>query len=195
MRGSLAAGCLLVANLSLAAAQEEDAPPTPREGLLAVLPSESAGQVGWLDAETAPGTETFERLVALDAEVLGERLRAAGADRHLYLLVEGVWTKRFPGYMDPNEASLGAFGLTVERMGRDHAEAGFDTDLGTEANARAIRDVVLAQPPGRRVVLIGHSKGGNDATAAVAMFPEIRPRVRGGSPSRLPTPARRSPRT
>jgi hypothetical protein len=67
------------------------------------------------------------------------------------------------------------------------AQFGYDAKLievggltGTEANARQIRDAILAMQPGageRRLVLIGYSKGAPDLLEAIVEYPEIRPYV------------------
>src|SRR5207249_765406 len=59
-------------------------------------------------------------------------------------------------------------------------------------NAKQIRDAILAaSKDGKPVVLLGHSKGGVDITAALALYPELKPHIRavvaaqtpyGGSP-------------
>jgi hypothetical protein len=78
--------------------------------------------------------------------------------------------------------------LSVRGSAANHlSQYGFEFELvrvsglsGTEANARQIRDAILALPlsPGeRRVVLVGYSKGTPDILEALVRYAEIRGRV------------------
>jgi hypothetical protein len=148
----------------------------------------AAGQIGWLKrAEGQPPTRDvsarFDQLV--DTAKAGDRTLPPGADDHVYLLVPGLFTERYPGYMDANERRL-------EELGLDTRRVPVDSDASVEANAKAVRDAILAAAKdGKQVVLIGHSKGGVDTAAALARYPELKPHVRafvamqapyGGSP-------------
>jgi hypothetical protein len=85
-------------------------------------------------------------------------------------MVGGLFTSHYPGYFKQNEDALSAAGLQV-------SEAPIDTGASVEANAKVIRDAVMAAAPDRQV-LIGQSKGGVDITAALALYPEMKPYVR-----------------
>lgn len=87
-----------------------------------------------------------------------------------YLTVPGLFTERYPGYMRAKFGRMGQLGL-------DHALAPVDTDASIETNAAVLRDTLLGTDPGRPVVLLGHSKGGVDIAAALALFPELQDRV------------------
>jgi triacylglycerol lipase len=77
------------------------------------------------------------------------------------LLVPGLFTEHYPGYMNDNMAHLTKLGLSVHK-------AALDTDVGVAANAARVRDAVLhAAAEGKRVVIVGHSKGGVDAAHAI----------------------------
>lgn len=114
----------------------------------------------------------FEELLA--REEGGEDVLPAGADHHVYLVVGGIFTEHYPGYMTAVHERL-------RRSGLDSRPIPVDTEASVETNATFIRDFVLAlsAETGQRVVLIGHSKGGVDVGAAVARFPELRPAVHG----------------
>jgi triacylglycerol lipase len=59
----------------------------------------------------------------------------------------------------------------IKQMGLDVRKVAIDTDVGVAANAVVIRDVVLGvAKEGKRCVVIGHSKGGVDATEAIAVY-------------------------
>jgi hypothetical protein len=87
-----------------------------------------------------------------------------------YLTVPGLFTERYPGYM---RAKFGR----MAQLGLDHALVPVDTDASIETNAAVLRDSLLSGDSGRPVVLLGHSKGGVDIAAALALFPELQERV------------------
>lgn len=91
----------------------------------------------------------------------------------MYVLVPGLFTEHHPGYMNENEQRLKDLGLSTRR-------APIDTDASVAANAKVVRDTVLqAAKDGKQVVLLGHSKGGVDAAAAMSLYPELKDHVRG----------------
>lgn len=80
------------------------------------------------------------------------------------LLVGGIFTERYPGYLRRIRRALRAREIRI------------DTDCDMAANAATIRDAVLdASEP---VVLFGQSKGPLDIHAALSLYPELVPRVR-----------------
>jgi hypothetical protein len=80
------------------------------------------------------------------------------------LLVAGIFTQYYPGYLRRVRRALHATELPI------------DTEQTMAANARTIRDRVLREP--RPVVLLGQSKGPLDIHAALSLHPEIIPKVR-----------------
>jgi|GEM_PF-1001059 len=102
----------------------------------------------------------------------GEDVLPADAREPVYLTVPGLFTERYPMYMRDKFARMAAHAL-------DHTMVPIDTDQGIEQNADQIRHTLLEHTtPHRRAILLGHSKGGLDIAAALAFFPELRPRVR-----------------
>lgn len=101
------------------------------------------------------GQDLTERFNALVGEIrAGTAVLPAEANSHIYLLVPGLFTKHYPGYMDSNVAHLGKRGLVVR-------EVPIDTNVGVTANSEKVRDAVLAAASeGKKVVVLGHSKGG-----------------------------------
>ncbi len=101
------------------------------------------------------GQDLTGRFNALVEEIRGGKsVLPAEASSHIFLLVPGLFTKHYPGYMDSNVAHLGKRGLTVR-------EVAIDTNVGVAANAEKVRDAILAAASeGKKVVLLGHSKGG-----------------------------------
>lgn len=128
---------------------------------------------GWAvrGRENPDVTESYHDLV--HRVRAGEAVLPEDAAEYAYLNVPGLFTERYPGYMDENTERMRALGL-------DPAEVAIDTDAGVEANAQAIRDAVLAEVArdGRQVVLTGQSKGGVDISAALALYPELAEHVR-----------------
>ncbi|MBL8914677.1 MAG: lipase [Archangium sp.] len=133
----------------------------------------SGQNVGWLNKQPPPtkdATADFNTTYA--AAKAGTLQLPAEAKNHRYLLVGGLFTNQYPGYMSSNEKALQARGLETKKVG-------IDTGQSVEVNARQIRDAIMeASKDGKQVVLVGQSKGGVDITAAIAMYPELKPHVR-----------------
>lgn len=145
----------------------------------------SEGRAGWLLRE--PGavpaeddTDLFKRLYEAARAGEDDPRRVARArlpdDARDYeiLLVKGLFGNHMPGYFHPAKRHLRRLGLHVHLL-----EIGTDASVAT--NAEAVRDAVVRSfaRHERPVVLVGHSKGGVDALAALALYPEIVPEVRG----------------
>jgi len=133
----------------------------------------SGQNAGWLKRTPPPVTDATTRFKSLlGAAQSGKPQLPAEAKDHVYLLVGGLFTNQYHGYMDGNYKALKKAGLDARRVG-------INTERGVEANARAVRDAVLeASKGGKKVVLVGQSKGGVDATAALSLYPELKGRVR-----------------
>lgn len=88
-------------------------------------------------------------------------------------MVPGLFTEHYPGYMKDNIGRM-------QKLGLDTRTVTIDTDASVEDNARIIKETIdkIAREEHKQVVLIGHSKGGVDATAALAMYPELYDHVR-----------------
>jgi pimeloyl-ACP methyl ester carboxylesterase len=142
---------------------------------------------GWFKAETpAPVEDATARFRALLGRVReGEPVLPDASKRHLYLLVKGLLGDDLPGYLLDNQQRLEARGLEV-------LEVAVDTGGTLDANVAVVREALLDAAHFRRsVVMVGHSKGGVECTAALALYPELRRHVRavvtlqapyGGSP-------------
>lgn len=147
----------------------------------------SAGRPGWLLRQPGPpttdGTQEFKALNS--AVVSGKNVLPPDANKYEYLVIGGLFGKHLPGYMDDNVKGLRDRGLSAHQVP-------VDSDASVEHNAEVIRQAIEeAHAQGKQVVLIGHSKGGVDAAAALAMHPELKKDVRamvaiqspfGGSP-------------
>ncbi len=141
---------------------------------------------GWFRAEMAPTREATPRFQELYTRVRrGEPVLPSEARSHLYLVVKGLLGDEMFSYMEDNQRRL-------ERRGLETLEVQVDTE-GTLADNvevvhRALEDAIFFK---RSVVLMGHSKGGVESLAALALYPELRRHVRavvamqapyGGSP-------------
>ena len=98
-----------------------------------------------------------------------------------FLLIPGLFTQSYPGYMSALRRDLQSLGLHVFYDLNDKENGSdFDTDKSTEHNARALRDEVLrlaGTSSERKIVAIGHSKGAVDFAAALSMYPDIHKHV------------------
>lgn len=134
----------------------------------------SLEEIGWLrkgDFEVGPDlTPRFRDLLA---EVrAGREVIPPHADRFVYLLVPGLASTYQPTYMSDNLRALTERGLRAEKVE-------LESERSVESNAQLLRERILEETrDGRQAVLLGHSKGGLEASAALALFPELRPRVR-----------------
>ncbi|MCP3104608.1 lipase [Myxococcus sp. K15C18031901] len=135
------------------------------------------GLAGWLQraatGTTPPSPDVTPRFHQLLARVKeGEPVLPAEARRHQYVLVRGMLGDELPGYLLDNVQRL-------ERRGLDVLEAPVDTEGLLRDNVAVLREALLdAAHFGRSVVLVGHSKGGVECTAVLALYPELRRVVR-----------------
>jgi triacylglycerol lipase len=147
-----------------------------------------ADKIGWIQKAFPPAKESTAEFESLHQQVLaGKDVMPAEAKDCVFLAVGGLLSQYAPKelYFDDNLDALEDAGLQVGRVP-------VDTDMGVEHNAAIVREAVLeAAKNGKKVVLIGHSKGGLDSAAALAMYPELKEHVRalvtiqspyGGSP-------------
>ncbi|KAF5762301.1 putative alpha/Beta hydrolase [Helianthus annuus] len=135
----------------------------------------SADDIGWLQrAPDMPpvedGTDRFTNILEIirhDVHML--------PDSMVYLLVPGLFSNHGPLYFTNTKATFLKMGLTCH-IAKIHSEA------SVEKNAREIKEYIEEFHWGskKRVFLLGHSKGGIDAAAALSMYwPELRDKVAG----------------
>nr|XP_043612936.1 uncharacterized protein LOC122584919 isoform X2 [Erigeron canadensis] len=135
----------------------------------------SSDDIGWLQrAPDMPpiedGTERFNNIlnnISHGVHVLPNSM--------VYLLVPGLFSNHGPLYFTATKASFSKMGLTCH-IAKIHSEA------SVEKNAREIKECIEEVYWGseKRVLLLGHSKGGVDAAAALSMYwPELRDKVAG----------------
>ena len=134
-------------------------------------PSPSGWAVDQQGGARADRTSEYRTLA--DQSKQGQNTLPPDAQNYVYLMVPGLFTEHYPGYMKENNAKL-------DELGLQHETVQIDTDASVETNAQVIREAIMriAEKEGKQVVLVGHSKGGVDATAAIAMYPELEEHVR-----------------
>jgi len=145
-----------------------------RGGINAVFGKDSTGQIGWMERANLPPTRdiTSDFRDAYAAQRTGANILPPEAKDHVYLTVDGLTGENWPGYMEANREGLRDRGLDVR-------EIKVDTEASTLTNAETIRKAIESvQAEGKQVVLIGHSKGGVDISAALALHPELKDSVR-----------------
>ncbi len=137
------------------------------------LPWRGAGcaeQIGWLAREAPPGSDVSLRFEELNKRAFrGGNVLPANANDFVYLCIGGIFSDRIPKalYLKENMDALIADKLDVRRIL-------IDSLVGVETNAKVVREAILeAASTGKKVVIIGHSKGGLDAAAALAIYPEL----------------------
>ncbi|HVE85960.1 MAG TPA: hypothetical protein VND93_24055 [Myxococcales bacterium] len=147
----------------------------------------SEGRPGWITRQDpTPTTDVTDQFRALNTQAHhGQSVLPSDAGKYKYLVIGGLFGKHLPGYMDENVSALKAQGLDARKVP-------VDSDASVEKNAETIRKAIEeATKDGSQVVLIGHSKGGVDAAAALSEHPELKDKVRalvaiqspfGGSP-------------
>jgi len=90
------------------------------------------------------------------------------------LIVLGVGTKCFDNIIDLRMTAIDH----LARFGHEASVLEVEPLSSGSRNARIIRDAVMATPEeGRRLVLLGYSKGAPDILEAVAAYPELQQRV------------------
>ncbi|XP_002984672.2 uncharacterized protein LOC9644802 [Selaginella moellendorffii] len=135
----------------------------------------SADDIGWL--QKTPGFPPVEDGTQRFEEILGDISHGLHAlpNDYVYLLVPGLFSNHGPLYFVDTKRYFSKLGLTCH-IARIHSEAAVET------NARELKDYIeeLYWGTGKKIVLLGHSKGGVDAAAAASMFwPEIKDKVVG----------------
>ncbi|KAF3440069.1 hypothetical protein FNV43_RR18347 [Rhamnella rubrinervis] len=125
----------------------------------------SADDIGWLQRDLGmppveDGTEKFMEIL--------ENVRHGVhrlPDSVVYLLVPGLFSNHGPLYFVNTKMSFSKMGLACH-IAKIHSEA------SVEKNAREIKDYIeeIYWGSRKRVLLLGHSKGGVDAAAALSLY-------------------------
>ncbi|XP_058084494.1 uncharacterized protein LOC131232273 [Magnolia sinica] len=123
----------------------------------------SARDIGWLQGASAPvedGTQRFTEL--LDSVRNGEHKLP---NSMVYLLVPGLFSNHGPLYFVSTKTFFSKMGLACH-IAKIHSEA------SVEKNARELKEYIEEVYWGsrKRIMVLGHSKGGVDAAAALSMY-------------------------
>lgn len=135
----------------------------------------SSDDIGWLQRapEMPPvedGTERFNSIL----ENISHGIHVL-PNTMVYLLVPGLFSNHGPLYFTATKASFSKMGLTCH-IAKIHSEA------SVEKNARELKEYIeeIYWGSKKRVLLLGHSKGGVDSAAALSIYwPELRDKVAG----------------
>lgn len=125
----------------------------------------SADDIGWLqrDPRMPPVEDGTERFM----EILGDIRHGLHRlpNSMVYLLVPGLFSNHGPLYFVNTKTYFSKMGLACH-IAKIHSEA------SVEKNAREIKEYVdeLYWGSRKQVLLLGHSKGGVDAAAALSMY-------------------------
>jgi hypothetical protein len=104
------------------------------------------------------------------------------ANDFAYHFVGGLFTKRYPGYFSENVRRL-------KERGMEHiSKSEINTDVSVAVNLEVIKNELLRihAETGKKVVVIGHSKGGVDVAAALERYPELWDKVQAFIPMQSP---------
>jgi hypothetical protein len=135
----------------------------------------SADDIGWLQRapEMPPvedGTDRFNKIL----EDIGHGVHRL-PNTVVYLLVPGLFSNHGPLYFVDTKTKFSKMGLACH-IAKIHSES------SVEKNAREIKEYIeeLCWGSNKRVLLLGHSKGGIDAAAALSLYwPELKDKVAG----------------
>ncbi|KAJ0679213.1 putative alpha/Beta hydrolase [Helianthus annuus] len=135
----------------------------------------SSDDIGWL--QRAPGMPPIEDGTERFNNILDNIMHGIHVlpNSMVYLLVPGLFSNHGPLYFTSTKATFSKMGLTCH-IAKIHSEA------SVEKNAREIKEYIEEVYWGskKRVLLLGHSKGGVDAAAALSMYwPDLRDKVAG----------------
>lgn len=135
----------------------------------------SADDIGWL--QRAPGMPPVEDGTERFMEILNNIRHGIRMlpNSMVYLLVPGLFSNHGPLYFVSTKMSFSKMGLACH-IAKIHSEA------SVEKNAREIKEYIeeIYWGTKKRVFLLGHSKGGVDAAAALSMYwPDLKDKVAG----------------
>ncbi|XP_023526845.1 uncharacterized protein LOC111790226 isoform X2 [Cucurbita pepo subsp. pepo] len=135
----------------------------------------SADDIGWL--QSASGMPSVEDGTDRFMEILEDIRHGIHKvpNSVVYLLVPGLFSNHGPLYFVDTKTKFSKMGLTCH-IAKIHSEA------SVERNAREIKDYVeeIYWGSGKRVLILGHSKGGVDAAAALSLYwSDLREKVAG----------------
>ncbi|XP_065859226.1 uncharacterized protein [Euphorbia lathyris] len=135
----------------------------------------SADDIGWMqrDPGMPPVEDGTERFMGILDNIRHGLHKLPNSI--VYLLVPGLFSNHGPLYFVTAKAYFSKLGLACH-IAKIHSEA------SVEKNAREIKEYIeeICWGTQKRVMLLGHSKGGIDAAAALSLYwPELKDKVAG----------------
>ncbi|KAH7415167.1 hypothetical protein KP509_14G031100 [Ceratopteris richardii] len=135
----------------------------------------SANDIGWLQCipGSLPVKDRTDKFVQLLESVSNGIHKLPNC--YIYLLIPGLFSNHGPLYFVDTKRYFSKLGLTCH-IAKIHSEASVET------NALELKNYIeeLYWGGGKRVILLGHSKGGVDAAAAIAKYwSDLRDKVAG----------------
>ncbi|KAK7277103.1 hypothetical protein RIF29_18253 [Crotalaria pallida] len=125
----------------------------------------SADDIGWL--QRAPGMPPVEDGTERFLEILDSIKHGVHRlpNSMVYLLIPGLFSNHGPLYFVNTKVSFSKMGLTCH-IAKIHSEA------SVEKNAKELKEYIeeIYWGSNKRVLLLGHSKGGVDAAAALSLY-------------------------
>ncbi|XP_052194365.1 uncharacterized protein LOC127802552 isoform X2 [Diospyros lotus] len=125
----------------------------------------SADDIGWLQRD--PGMPPVEDGTSRFTEIIDDIRHGLHKlpNSMVYLLVPGLFSNHGPLYFVNTKTYFSKMGLACH-IAKIHSEA------SVEKNAREIKEYIeeIYWGSGKQVLLLGHSKGGVDAAAALSMY-------------------------
>ncbi|KAG0498763.1 hypothetical protein HPP92_003078 [Vanilla planifolia] len=125
----------------------------------------SAKDIGWLQRapDMLPVEDGTERFLELLENIRNDEHKLP--DSLVYLLVPGLFSNHGPLYFVNTKTCFSKMGLTCH-IAKIHSEA------SVEKNARELKEYIEEMYWGakKRVLLLGHSKGGVDSAAALSLY-------------------------
>jgi triacylglycerol lipase len=134
--------------------------------------SSTKADIGWIGRSGPPPRNSTDTFKTINTKAMaGARVLPANADQYVYLCVGGIFSNGFPEamYLKENIDALKSQNCDARRVP-------IQTKTSVEANAKVIRDFAMKvyAETGKKVMFIGHSKGGLDSGAAIAIYPELK---------------------
>jgi len=135
--------------------EEETPPPLPQ-----------AERIGWVERQRQKDSRAVDRSGDFFSLLQDARAGTHALQRRwdlAYLLVPGFFRSKYPAYMQGTKNHLASLGLHCRI-------ADVDPSKGVRENAEALATAVeeLSVLTSKRVILVGHSRGGCDAVATLA---------------------------
>lgn len=146
------------------------------QALLFPKDMDASSEIGWLlDSEEHRYTKnrTAQFFDYYASSIATVDLIPRHLKHDIFVYIPGLFTQWYPGYMNDLIKGMNA-------MGFDTFMCPINTAGSQKENAIVVADAIIKlteENPGRKIVILGHSKGALDAATAFVLRPEIIPHV------------------